>query len=415
MSLWGQKEKSGWSRRDAVTFVSVVGSSTLSFPRLSSADQGDSVYRQAKRPTAYRVDSTIPPTLQSVSSASRQASTLAALGRGSGTDKEAIVLDTVNLNNMLNKAVFGSIDAVSTAFGTSDSKKAIGGPNYSSYVCMGIPQEPTPDDIELTVSLSQGILQGRKKETPTALGLAGLPYSTQSSLSQLKQGQISVTALQKALADASVPQTLIDLYSPLFILAESYSLQLIALSPEFSDLDTVRRKGIQFVDADRRVDYVVDPQGFIDTANDSLFKLYADRSLFKDFTPQNGQDAPSSFLFERMLVHEAAATAVAKFGYNQDDALCLLITPVADVRFLQGINGRIPRVVRALNPDTSTTENAVTTILCNPTAKDTLSKSNFLRLEIGTGPDSLNFQQKVADYLWFSQVPKVNVLPRIMN
>ena len=96
-----------------------------------------------------------------------------------------------------------------------------------------------------------------------------------------------------------------------------------------------------------------------------------------------------------------------------------VIANVADVRFLNGINGRIPRVYAKLrsneNGNSQVTDKSVTTILLNPTATDTLSKSKFLRLEIGTSPEVLAYQTKVADYLWFSFTPKVNQLPRLMN
>jgi hypothetical protein len=36
-------------------------------------------------------------------------------------------------------------------------------------------------------------------------------------------------------------------------------------------------------------------------------------------------------------------------------------------------------------------------------------------LEIGTGPATLTSQAKIADYLWFSASPKVNLIPRLMN
>jgi hypothetical protein len=54
-------------------------------------------------------------------------------------------------------------------------------------------------------------------------------------------------------------------------------------------------------------------------------------------------------------------------------------------------------------------------VLLNPTAAETLSESNYLRLEIGTSPDTLEYQTKVADYLWFSSSPKVNMVHRMMN
>lgn len=48
-------------------------------------------------------------------------------------------------------------------------------------------------------------------------------------------------------------------------------------------------------------------------------------------------------------------------------------------------------------------------------SQSTLSLSRYLRLEIGTAPENWAVQTKVADYLWFSSVPKVNMLPRLMR
>jgi hypothetical protein len=86
-----------------------------------------------------------------------------------------------------------------------------------------------------------------------------------------------------------------------------------------------------------------------------------------------------------------------------------------DVRYLNGMNGRIPRIFKTFNPASVVTKNAVTTILINPTAADTLSKTRYLRLEIGTGPETLEYQTKIADYLWFTASPKVNLIPRLMD
>ena len=84
-------------------------------------------------------------------------------------------------------------------------------------------------------------------------------------------------------------------------------------------------------------------------------------------------------------------------------------------RFLEGINGRVPRVSRALDPASLVDAEAVATILLNPSARETLSESRWPRLEIGTAPNNWTYQTKVADYLWFSSMPKVNMLPRMMN
>ena len=73
------------------------------------------------------------------------------------------------------------------------------------------------------------------------------------------------------------------------------------------------------------------------------------------------------------------------------------------------------RVSLHLNPNSLVDGVTVTSILLNPRAWETLSESQFLQLEISTAPNNWTYQTKVADYLWFSSMPKVNMLPRMMN
>ena len=155
---------------------------------------------------------------------------------------------------------------------------------------------------------------------------------------------------------------------------------------------------------------------------EAKFKLYTDKSLLKDFTStSSAKDAATTkaeqgnFFAERILVHEACATAISKWATSHPDSLVVTIAPIPDVRFLGGINGRVPRICQYLNPNSLVDDEAVTTILLNPNAKETLSESKFLRLEIGTAPNNWTYQTKIADYLWFSSMPKVNMMPRMMN
>ena len=400
-----------FSRRETCRVVTggVLASGGLLAGCRVNAEDG---YRLAKRPTAYRVDSTQPPTLLPINSARVEAKILEALGKGSGTDKEAIIDDRVNLNNILNKAVFGSIDAVSYLVGAKKDEST-SGPGYASFVCMGIPSVPTSPDIDLAASLLNAIVNGRKKNT--ALGLSFCPLSAQSDLEMYsKSGDES--ALISSLGQKGVADATTNLYLPLLRYSRDNSLQLLALSPEKDDISTARKQGLQNVDPDRRKTYVADAEGFIALSQDPKFKLYTDRSLLKDFTPVSDDDQPGDFFAERILIHETAATVAAKYAVERPDSLVAVVAPTPDVRFLLGINGRIPRVCSFLNPrDNKVTDNSVTTILLNPTSKETLSKSRYLRLEIGTGPQTLDYQKKVADYLWFSSSPKVNLIPRLMN
>ena len=369
-------------------------------------------YKPSVRPTAYRVDSTIPPSLLPIADKKKEP-ILTALGKGSGTDKEAVFIDTVNLNNILNKAVFGTINAIS---GLNNPKVSDSGPGFATFVCMGFPSQKSEKDIALAFQLLDPIIKPRKN-LPTALGLAGIPYSAQDSLDAYTTGSLSLIDLTDSLQKTGVDGSDVEFYQPLLEWAKKNQVDLLALSPELEDAETARTQGLQFVDAARRSAYVVDPEGFIGLTQDPRFKMYTDRSLLKDFRPRNEKETQGNFYAERILNHEAGATAAARYASSRPDSMVIIMAPVKDVRFLNGINGRIPRVFAKLRPndDSKVTDNSVTTILLNPTASDTLSLSNYLRLEIGTSPEVLDYQTKVADYLWFSSSPKVNQIPRLMN
>ena len=395
------------SRRDyLVTSVMATAAGLTLRPATASAE-----YRPGVRPTAYRVDSTIPPSLLPIAD-NKKNQILTGLGKGSGTDKKAVFIDTVNLNNILNKAVFGTIGAVSSI---GNAKESDSGPGFASFVCMGLPSEKSEKDINLAMQLLEPIVKPRKG-MPTAMGLAGVPYSTQTILDAYTKGDLSLDDLDSNLQKAGVDTMDIELYKPLMEWTKKNSLNLLALAPEREDAEIARKQGLQFVDSERRSSYVVDPEGFIGLTQDPRFKMYTDRSLLKDFSPRNDKETTGNFYAERILVHEAGATAAAKYASSRPDSLVVMVAPVSDVRFLNGINGRIPRVFSKLRPDDGkVTADSVTTILLNPTARDTLSKSNYIRLEIGTAPEMLDYQSKVADYLWFSSSPKVNQISRLMN
>ena len=398
-----------WLLGTAASATATAASLFIPPPALATSE---SVYKAAKRPTAYRVDSTVPPTLLPLASAREQASVLKSIARGSGTDKQAIVVDTVNLNNILNKAVFGTARLVQSQVDQDDSKTGLG---YASYLCLGVPRDTQPDDIALASSLLSTVLTAAAKNPNVAVGLHWAPLSTQSALDQYKTSR-DLAALTSAMTAAGVSAATVALYQPLLDIT-TQGVDLLALSPEGADLETALKSGLQQVNPERRATYVADAPGFIGMTQQPQFQLYTDRSLFKDLPPGVKE---GDFFAQRILVHEAAATICAKYAQAHQTSegptpLVALVAPIPDVRFLVGgINGRLARVSNAVGLP-KVDANAVTTIVCNPTAAETLSKTHYLRLEIGTGPETIQYQAKVADYLWFSASPKVNLIPRLMN
>ena len=380
-------------------------------PRDRRSDGG--VYKPGKRATAYLVDSTIPPSLVPYRP-SREAAILKGLGAGSGTPKAAYLAERITLNNMMNKAVFGAGKVIADVArgGVEDPRS---GPGYSSFVFIGV-DYASGKDAALSERLLTDIVKPRSRgAAETALGFAFVPRSVQATLNGYSRGEVDESTLIKELASAEADQTAVESYLPLMRFARGKGLTLLALAPETKDVVTVRKEGLQNVDVGRRSDYVADSEGFVNLTQDPKFRLYTERSLLKDFVPVSADDAPGDFFAERIMVHEAVATAAARWSSSRPDSLVIALATIPDLRFMGGPNRRIPRVSKFFNPNSIVDDDAVTTILLNPSAATTLSLSKFLRLEIGTAPKNIEFQTKVADYFWFSDMPKVNMLPRMMN
>lgn len=385
----------------------------------------------AKRATAYLVDSTIPPTLVPFK-ASREAAILKQIGSGSGTRKTAFIEEELNLNNFMNKGVFGTIEFFQDLTGndsssTTTSKNAAGELNKStkkvnfdaSFVFLGMDYKDTSgQDASLATSLMTDILKPRRG-LDSAIALDYIPQSLQSALDEYMESTETNSAtlekLTSTLINNNISADIIAQQLPILEFAKAKHLKLIACSPEVVDIVTVRQEGIQNVNPERRSNYVLDSQGFIDWTQAPKNRMYTDKSLLKDFEAQDPKDSPANFFGERILVHETIATTIAKYAVQHPKTLVIAISQIKDVRFMGGPNGRVVRVCKALSPDMVVDEDAVTTILINPSAEETLSQSKFLRLEIGTAPSLLQYQTKVSDYLWFSTMPKVNMLPRLMN
>lgn len=430
--------------RSALTGAALATSSTLITPSTANAlslpnpfapaytQSNNGIYIPAKRCTAYLVDSTIPPSLIPYR-ASREAAILKNLGMGYGTSKAPFIEDDLNLNNMMNKAVFGTINAVNNAVGGEGADLAKKGDNYQSFIFLGANFDETftaaaagageGGDAQLAVGLLEDVCKPKERIGNTAIGLAFCPQSCQELLDQYVNGG-SESALLEGLKGKGVDEHLATAHLPILRFAQKKRFPLLALAPETQDLETVRKGGLQSLDPEKRETYVADAQGFIALTQDPKFKLYTEKSLFKDFTPSSAAVASDeaasraeqgNYFAEKILVHEACATRISKWATSRPNALVITVAPIPDVRFLGGINGRVPRISQFFNKESLVDDEAVTTILLNPNAKETLSESKWLRLEIGTSPDNWAYQTKVADYLWFSSMPKVNMLPRMMN
>lgn len=304
---------------------------------------------------------------------------------GLGTSKEPFLQDELNLNNFMNKAVYGVIDSVSSVVGAVGGEKNDN--NAASFVFLGAnfdAESPTARgdemaDAELAVGLMKDICRPREREGNTAIGLSFVPVSGQGALDAFVKSSGDASALDKlivGLKNAGADEVLAQRHVPIFQFARAKSYPLLALSPDPADLTTLQKGGLQSLDPARREVYVADAEGFINLTRDPKFKLYTDKSLLKDFVPSSGSSSEdqikaeqANFFAERILVHEAAATKIAKWAASRPNSLVITLASIPDVRFMGGMNGRVPRVYNKLNNEVEIGEDAVTTILLNPSAK----------------------------------------------
>lgn len=218
----------------------------------------------------------------------------------------------------------------------------------------------------------------------TAIGLGFVPVSAQGALEDFigsSGGDAAMDLLREALRLAGVEEQLFERHVPILSFAREKKYPLLALSPDPEIMATLAKGGLQSLDPLQRDRYVVDAEGFIGLTRDPRFQLYAEKSLFKDFVPSGAalsdgaiKVEQGNFFAERILVHEAAATAVSKWAVARPGSMVISVSPIKDVRFMGGMNGRVPRIYQFLKSDgtnvgRTVTEDDVTTILLNPSPR----------------------------------------------
>jgi len=90
----------------------------------------------------------------------------------------------------------------------------------------------------------------------------------------------------------------------------------------------------------------------MNSTQDPSFRLYADKSLLKDFEPIDDEDKVGDYFAERILVHGAIATRLASYTSSRLNSLVITITPIKDLRFVVGGDRRITRVLNYIQPRT---------------------------------------------------------------
>ena len=397
----------------------------------------DEPYAPARRATAYSIQDTLPPTMFQLKS-SREAAALKGIGNSRG--RSCVFLGYHTDRQM-----------VSETRGTMEERGRRG---------------VIERDLRLVAdNLLPDIFRPRRRSKGNAIGIKFLPMSTQPILDQLSQSQSVVGGgIIAELCDACEDNPLvtrgdIEGLSPIFNFARNNNVKILALSPEFADIDKVRKSGLQSLDGTSRKKYFLDPAGFqnqlspptrsvtsaktdvMELSPDDLyrksFRLYADLVMTRKFVPSNGEDSVANFFGERCLEMEACGGGIAGWLEGKEDGFVVVLDSIAGVEYGKagGVESRVERITNNIRSGKGKNGNgngngngtngggnnnnnisiSTTSILVNPTAEDSLSLGRQLRLSIGSSPELFAVETRIADYLWFSEMPPINLLSRVMN
>jgi hypothetical protein len=187
------------------------------------------------------------------------------------------------------------------------------------------------------------------------------------------------------------------------------------------------------VDSDRSK-YVPDPAGFLDTVRKSGFQRYADKVIAASFQADlESGTIPTktnleNYFGNRILVDEGIASSAASYVNDNPATTLVIVSRKERVIFGYGIQERAKRhllLLKSLNKSNQEstgddeTENLdleknISSVLLNPTAKDSLSYISQLQLCLAYG-DFLKDQKPLANFIWFSNDPAVKLLTRPKN
>ena len=164
--------------------------------------------------------------------------------------------------------------------------------------------------------------------------------------------------------------------------------------------------------------YIVDPKGFISITQNPGFTKYTDRIIVPAYEKlaENGilskSITPETYFAYRIFEDEAVAAKIALSSSR--DTTTIVLLGQGKVKFGFGVQERVERNLMIKYQDSQSTPVDVLSILLNPSALDSESLTSQLQLSLGYGP-FLKDQRPLANYLWFSKYPPVNILTRMKN
>ncbi|GAB5035187.1 iron-regulated protein [Nannochloropsis oceanica] len=308
-------------------------------------------------------------------------------------------------------------------------------------------QKYKPKDAKLTLGLE---MVQQKFQPALDAYIASPPSSPSSPLTMTAEDEaLKVATEWDARNPSSLPSSSsFASYIPLLHFAREKKIKLLALGLESEAISKVREVGLEGLSEEERGRYVLDPGGFISSVKGKEFKLYAERFIIPGFvaraastssaafaaaatgegapvTPpaggggrgggrREGGLSPAKFLAARILWDESMASAAVRHLQQNPKDLIVLLVGAEHIKFGMGAPARLERLLASAQVPTATGRGQVKSILLNPSPQDSGSETKRLRLTLGYA-NNLEKCRPLADYLWWSDYPKVAWLEHPQN
>jgi len=204
--------------------------------------------------------------------------------------------------------------------------------------------------------------------------------------------------------------------APLLDVQRSSNVELVPLGIAGDAMAKVQRAGgIRSLSETERAAYVDDVSAFVKYAALPGFDAYTKRVVERRYARDvaGKADAPSfrDYFASAILQDEAAATGAAVYLRKHPGALIVCVVDEARAKFGYGAVGRARRLEVDFD-DPATKTFTATAVLLNPTANTTLSTTTQLRLALAVDKPA---NAPVADYVFFSESPRVNLITHMLN
>ena len=289
-------------------------------------------------------------------------------------------------------------------------------------------------DHNLQAMIISGLSKRRGKGN-VAVGLEMVQQQFQPVLDSYVAGTIADdAAAEKALYDgvewAERWQWSFEDYLPVFRLARTEKIPLVALNVDSAVMEKVRFGGLESMSQADRDLYVQDKKGFVAFARTPGFVDYVERVIMPSFGLHarmgllGKNPSQANFYSSRILWDESMSTRAYRFLESGGTKTMVVLEGADHIKFSMGSVGRMKRMAPGLQ---------VASVMLNPTPVDTLGMAAedeaplSLYFPYGgrqvTGKDGAKTTQptgvlRLADYLWFSAPPSPSLVPpslRIMG